>query len=179
MSATAAPSLSSSLNWLNANEQTIAAHRGRVVALLFWNASSGYCQNLIGELALLRARYPVQLAVLGIHNIVSIVGDGSDGWQPGAPFDAIMVTAGASAALVNLTLTDAKTAGYITAATVALTGSRAATSTTIASRLCAFSAFLPSRLTIAIRPKGEPSTRQSWRPANSLRGLPSPSDQPP
>jgi len=31
MSATAAPSLSSSLNWLNANEQTIAAHRGRVV----------------------------------------------------------------------------------------------------------------------------------------------------
>lgn len=67
MSATAAPSLSSSLNWLNANEQTIAAHRGRVVALLFWNASSGYCQNLIGELALLRARYPVQLAVLGIH----------------------------------------------------------------------------------------------------------------
>ncbi len=36
-----------------------------------------------------------RLDALGIHNIVSIVGDGSDGWQPGAPFDAIMVTAGA------------------------------------------------------------------------------------
>lgn len=32
---------------------------------------------------------------LGIHNVLSIVGDGSDGWKPGAPYDAIMVTAGA------------------------------------------------------------------------------------
>ncbi len=39
---------------------------------------------------------------LGIHNIVSIVGDGSNGWPPGAPFDAIMVTAGARAEPVEL-----------------------------------------------------------------------------
>jgi protein-L-isoaspartate(D-aspartate) O-methyltransferase len=32
---------------------------------------------------------------LGIRNVTSIVGDGSAGWAPGAPYDAIMVTAGA------------------------------------------------------------------------------------
>lgn len=32
---------------------------------------------------------------LGLRNITSIVGDGSKGWSPGAPYDAIMVTAGA------------------------------------------------------------------------------------
>ncbi len=32
---------------------------------------------------------------LGIHNVVSLVGDGSNGWTPAAPYDAIMVTAGA------------------------------------------------------------------------------------
>ncbi|MCA9861007.1 MAG: protein-L-isoaspartate(D-aspartate) O-methyltransferase [Thermomicrobiales bacterium] len=32
---------------------------------------------------------------LDIHNIVSILGDGSDGWAPSAPYDAIIVTAGA------------------------------------------------------------------------------------
>ncbi len=32
---------------------------------------------------------------LGIRNVDSIVGDGSAGWEPGAPYDAIMVTAGA------------------------------------------------------------------------------------
>lgn len=32
---------------------------------------------------------------LGLRNILSIVGDGSAGWEPGAPYDAIMVTAGA------------------------------------------------------------------------------------
>lgn len=36
-----------------------------------------------------------RFAALGIEHVVSIVGDGSDGWAPGAPYDAIMVTAGA------------------------------------------------------------------------------------
>ena len=34
---------------------------------------------------------------LGMRNVLSIVGDGSSGWEPGAPYDAIMVTAGARA----------------------------------------------------------------------------------
>jgi protein-L-isoaspartate(D-aspartate) O-methyltransferase len=32
---------------------------------------------------------------LEIRNVLSIVGDGSDGWEPGAPYDAIIVTAAA------------------------------------------------------------------------------------
>jgi len=67
MSSSLAPALHSSLNWLNADAQTIAAQRGRVVALVFWNAGSAYCHNLIDELNRLKARYPFGLAVLGIH----------------------------------------------------------------------------------------------------------------
>jgi protein-L-isoaspartate(D-aspartate) O-methyltransferase len=33
--------------------------------------------------------------LLGIRNVTSFVGDGSQGWEPAAPYDAIMVTAGA------------------------------------------------------------------------------------
>jgi len=67
MSSSLAPTLHSSLNWLNADPQTIAAQRGRVLALVFWNAGSAYCHNLIDELNRLKARYPFALAVLGIH----------------------------------------------------------------------------------------------------------------
>jgi sugar lactone lactonase YvrE len=67
MTTSLAPNLHSSLNWLNADAQTIAAQRGRVLALVFWNASSAYCHNLIDELNRLKARYPFALAVLGIH----------------------------------------------------------------------------------------------------------------
>ena len=35
------------------------------------------------------------LAELGCNNVTVEVGDGSQGWQPGAPYDAIIVTAGA------------------------------------------------------------------------------------
>ena len=62
-----APALHPSLDWLNADPQTIANQRGRVLALLFWNASSVYSQNLIGELTRLRARHPLALSVIGIH----------------------------------------------------------------------------------------------------------------
>jgi hypothetical protein len=67
MSTSLAPTLHPSLNWLNADAQTIAAQRGRVLALVFWNASSAYCCNLIDELNRLKARYPFGLAVLGVH----------------------------------------------------------------------------------------------------------------
>ncbi|KFN42907.1 redoxin domain-containing protein [Arenimonas oryziterrae] len=65
--ATPAPALHASLNWLNADPQTIAMQRGRVTALVFWNASSAYCSNLIEELLRIKLRHPVGLAILGIH----------------------------------------------------------------------------------------------------------------
>lgn len=68
MSATApAPVLAPALSWVNANPQSLSGHRGRVVALTFWSASSAYCQNLLDELSRLRARYPLALSVLGVH----------------------------------------------------------------------------------------------------------------
>jgi sugar lactone lactonase YvrE len=65
--ASTAPQLHASLDWVNAAPQTIPGQRGRVVALVFWNAGSAYCHNLLDQLALLRARYPETLSVLGIH----------------------------------------------------------------------------------------------------------------
>jgi sugar lactone lactonase YvrE len=62
-----APQLHPSLDWVNAPAQTIAGQRGRVLALVFWNAGSAYCHNLLDQLGVLRARYPESLAVLGIH----------------------------------------------------------------------------------------------------------------
>lgn len=62
-----APELHASLEWLNAEAQTVQAQQGRVLALVFWNASSAYCRNLLDELALLKLRHPAELAVLGIH----------------------------------------------------------------------------------------------------------------
>jgi hypothetical protein len=67
MTTQAAPKLHSSLEWLNADAQTIEAQHGRVLALVFWNASSVYCQNLLDQVASLKARYPLALAALGVH----------------------------------------------------------------------------------------------------------------
>jgi hypothetical protein len=62
-----APKLHPSLEWLNADPQAIEGHRGRVIALVFWNAGSVYCHNLIDQVGKLRARHPTALTVLGIH----------------------------------------------------------------------------------------------------------------
>lgn len=66
---------------------------------------SGYQAAVLAELARevitieripeLAASAVARFETLGIGNIVSIVGDGSDGWAAGAPYDAIIVTAGA------------------------------------------------------------------------------------
>lgn len=64
---TAAPELPPTLQWLNAEPQTVAGQQGRVLALVFWNAASAYCQTLLDDVARLQARYPLGLAVLGIH----------------------------------------------------------------------------------------------------------------
>lgn len=65
--AAAAPELSPSLQWLNADPQALPAFRGRVLALVFWNAASPYCHNLLDDLARLQARFPLVLSLVGIH----------------------------------------------------------------------------------------------------------------
>jgi sugar lactone lactonase YvrE len=67
MAVQAAPQLHPSLEWLNADAQTVEGQRGRVLALVFWNAGSVYCHNLMEQIATLKARYPLALAVLGVH----------------------------------------------------------------------------------------------------------------
>ena len=62
-----APELSSNLQWLNADAQTVAGQQGRVLAIVFWNASSAYCHNLLDSLVRLQARFPVGLSILAIH----------------------------------------------------------------------------------------------------------------
>src|SRR5687767_14843480 len=67
MTTRAAPRLHRSLEWLNAAPQTIEGQHGRVVALVFWNAASAYCHNVLEQMASLKARYPLALALLGVH----------------------------------------------------------------------------------------------------------------
>jgi hypothetical protein len=67
MTTTAAPRLHPSLEWLNCDAQTIEAQHGRVLALVFWNASSAYCHNLLDQVATLKARHPLALAAIGVH----------------------------------------------------------------------------------------------------------------
>jgi sugar lactone lactonase YvrE/thiol-disulfide isomerase/thioredoxin len=67
MSPTPAYELSDKLDWLNAEPQRIAAHRGRIVILLFWSASSVYCHNILHDLAQIQRRWPDAVSVLAIH----------------------------------------------------------------------------------------------------------------
>ncbi len=67
MSPTPAYELSDKLDWLNAKPQCIAAHRGRIVILLFWSASSVYCHNILHDLAHIQRKWPDAVSVLAIH----------------------------------------------------------------------------------------------------------------
>ena len=62
-----APELSSSLQWLNAEPQTVAGHQGRTLAIVFWNASSAYSHTLLEGLVRLQSRFPLGLSIVGIH----------------------------------------------------------------------------------------------------------------
>ena len=82
-----------------------ASIRGRVGSLLEVGTGSGYQTALLAELSFnvfsvekIRALATHARAVLDrlqYHNIAIQVGDGTIGWPEHAPFDAIMVTAGA------------------------------------------------------------------------------------
>jgi Redoxin/NHL repeat len=67
MLATAAPKFHEHLQWCNAEKQSIESMRGRVLAIVFWNASSSYCTNIFSGLARLQAKFPVDFAIFGIH----------------------------------------------------------------------------------------------------------------
>lgn len=55
------------LEWLNAEPQNLASHRGRVVVLLFWNASSVYSHNALLELLQIQQKNPDYLSAITIH----------------------------------------------------------------------------------------------------------------
>lgn len=59
--------ISPELEWLNAEPQSLALHRGRVVVLLFWNASSVYSQNALLELLQIQHKNPDYLSAITIH----------------------------------------------------------------------------------------------------------------
>lgn len=55
------------LEWLNADPQSLSIHSGRVIVLLFWNASSVYSHNALLDLLHLQHKYPESLSALAIH----------------------------------------------------------------------------------------------------------------
>lgn len=67
MEPTLAPELPSSLQWLNAAASSLREQRGRVVALVFVNASSAWCAQRLHELAQLQQRWPGRLQPLAVH----------------------------------------------------------------------------------------------------------------
>ncbi len=67
MSSKAAVELSQKLDWINADPQNIADHQGRVVALVFWSATSVYCHNVLVDMQQLQRKYQDKLSVLTIH----------------------------------------------------------------------------------------------------------------
>ena len=67
MTPTKAKEFSNKLEWLNAEPQSLAAHHGRVVLLLFWNASSVYCHNTLANFYQLQRKYPDALSVITLH----------------------------------------------------------------------------------------------------------------
>ncbi len=63
----AAPELPASLNWLNAAPTTLHEQRGRIVALVFVNASSAWCWQRLRDIAQLHKRYRGRLQPLAVH----------------------------------------------------------------------------------------------------------------
>ncbi|MBP7369962.1 MAG: hypothetical protein KA902_00830 [Arenimonas sp.] len=59
--------LPNELTWLNAEPQQLSAHHGRVVVLLFWNASSVYSHNALLELYQLQRKFPESVSAIAIH----------------------------------------------------------------------------------------------------------------
>ncbi len=61
------PELSPLLEWVNAQPQTVRAHRGRLLMLVFWQAGQACSHNLLSDISQLLSRHGDSLSVLGVH----------------------------------------------------------------------------------------------------------------
>lgn len=62
-----APEFPAGLDWINGDPLHMSEQRGRAVALVFWSASSAYCQNLLQDLGTLATRHADGLTVVAVH----------------------------------------------------------------------------------------------------------------
>ncbi|MGH8183947.1 MAG: hypothetical protein ACREPH_09830, partial [Rhodanobacteraceae bacterium] len=64
----ALPELPDALNWVNRRERVrLSELRGRIVLLVFWNATGTSSTNLLGELRQLEKKHPGAFVLLGVH----------------------------------------------------------------------------------------------------------------
>lgn len=62
------PDIPDALSWVNRHGPLrMAALRGHVVMIVFWNATSSSSLNLLGELRQLERRHPGEFVLLGVH----------------------------------------------------------------------------------------------------------------
>ena len=62
------PEFPEAVHWVNRHERLrLAALRGRVVLMVFWNAASSSSVNLLGELRQLQRKRPDEFVLLGVH----------------------------------------------------------------------------------------------------------------
>lgn len=65
----AAPELSGATDWLNVSAPVALAQlRGKVVLIDFWTYGCVNCMHVLRDLKTLRARFPDELAVIGVHS---------------------------------------------------------------------------------------------------------------
>jgi thiol-disulfide isomerase/thioredoxin len=62
-----APELDASLAWLNTPPLRLAALRGHPLLLVFWNAGSSHCLNLLQSLVPLHSRFREGLRIVAVH----------------------------------------------------------------------------------------------------------------
>lgn len=62
------PEFPDALNWVNRRERVrLSELRGRIVLLVFWNATGTSSMNLLGELRQLEKKHPGAFVLLGVH----------------------------------------------------------------------------------------------------------------
>lgn len=62
-----APEFPAGLAWINSDPLRMADQQGRVVALVFWSASSAYCHNLLQDMQQIAMRHADGLTVVAVH----------------------------------------------------------------------------------------------------------------
>lgn len=67
MTATLAPELPPTLEWVNSDPVRLAELRGRAVVLWFWHAGSIWCEEVLDDLRALHQRHGSAVALVGVH----------------------------------------------------------------------------------------------------------------